>query len=91
MVLLEDLITFELQFAETQVFLFGITRNIRAQKTAEPSVHALGYCGFCAGVARSFYNFQISLLYSAIVRSDEKKPALLMFTSIFFAHAFLSS
>ena len=36
-------------------------------------------------------NFQISLLYCSIVRSDEKKPALLMFVSIIFAHAFLSS
>ena len=37
------------------------------------------------------YKFQISLLYSSIVRSDEKKPAIAMFTIIFFAHAVLSS
>ena len=34
---------------------------------------------------------QISLLYSLIVLSDEKKPALAMFVSIIFFHLFLSS
>ena len=38
-----------------------------------------------------FYdNFQISLLYCSIVLSDEKKPALLMLISAFFAHALRS-
>ncbi len=38
-----------------------------------------------------FYRCQISSLYCAMVLSDEKKPAWLMFTSIFFAHAIRSS
>lgn len=38
-----------------------------------------------------FYKCQISSLYCAMVLSDEKKPAWLMFTSIFFAHAIRSS
>lgn len=33
-----------------------------------------------------YFNFQISLLYSAIVLSDEKYPAFAMFTSIIFFH-----
>lgn len=37
------------------------------------------------------YRCQMSLLYSAIVLSEEKNPALAMFTSIFFSHAFSSS
>ena len=39
----------------------------------------------------TFYTCQISLLYSAIVRSDEKNPAFAMFTIIFFAHVIRSS
>ena len=38
-----------------------------------------------------FYRCQMSSLYCAMVLSDEKKPAWLMFTSIFFAHAIRSS
>ena len=38
-----------------------------------------------------FYKCQMSSLYCAMVLSDEKKPAWLMFTSIFFAHAIRSS
>lgn len=38
-----------------------------------------------------FSSFQISSLYCAIVRSAEKKPALLILTSIIFAHALRSS
>ena len=34
-----------------------------------------------------YFRCQISRLYSAMVRSDEKKPALAMFTSIFLAQA----
>lgn len=41
--------------------------------------------------AAIFYRCQISSLYCAMVLSDEKKPAWLMFTSIFFAHAIRSS
>ena len=37
------------------------------------------------------YSFQISRLYSAIVLSDEKKPAFAVLMSIFFAHAMRSS
>ena len=43
----------------------------------------------CSGA--EFYRCQISSLYCAMVLSDEKKPAWLMFTSIFFAHAIRSS
>ena len=38
------------------------------------------------GRTRSGHNFQISRLYSAIVRSEEKKPAFAMFTSIICFH-----
>ena len=38
-----------------------------------------------------FYRCQMSSLYCAMCLSDEKKPAWLMFTSIFFAHAIRSS
>ena len=38
-----------------------------------------------------FYRCQMSSLYCAMVLSDEKKPAWLLFTSIFFAHAIRSS
>ena len=38
-----------------------------------------------------FYRCQMSSLYCAIVRSEEKNPALLMLMSIFFAHAMRSS
>lgn len=41
--------------------------------------------------AAIFYRCQMSSLYCAMVLSDEKKPAWLMFTSIFFAHAIRSS
>ena len=34
----------------------------------------------------TYFNFQISLLYSAIVLSDEKNPAFAIFTSIIFFH-----
>lgn len=43
----------------------------------------------CSGA--EFYKCQMSSLYCAMVLSDEKKPAWLMFTSIFFAHAIRSS
>ena len=33
-----------------------------------------------------YFNFQISLLYSAMVLSDEKKPAFAIFTSIILFH-----
>lgn len=36
----------------------------------------------------SYRSFQISLLYSAIVLSEEKKPAFAMLTSIIFLHFF---
>ena len=38
-----------------------------------------------------YYNLNISLLYSAIVLSDEKKPALAIFISCFLPHALWSS
>lgn len=38
-----------------------------------------------------YYNLQMSLLYSAMVLSDEKNPALLMLTSAFFAQVLRSS
>lgn len=38
-----------------------------------------------------YFNFQISLLYSAIVLSEEKNPAFAMFTNIIFLHFFWSS
>ena len=39
----------------------------------------------------SSYRCQISLLYSSMVLSEEKYPAFPIFTSIFSAHAVLSS
>ncbi len=36
----------------------------------------------------SYRSFQMSLLYSAIVLSEEKKPAFAMLTSIIFLHFF---
>ena len=38
------------------------------------------------GAHVTYFNFQMSLLYSAMVLSEEKKPALAMFTSIIFFH-----
>ena len=38
-----------------------------------------------------YRNFQISLLYSAMVLSEEKKPAFAMLTSIILRHFFWSS
>ena len=45
----------------------------------------------CDGVFDLDHNFQMSLLYSSIVLSEEKKPALAMFTNIFRFHFALSS
>lgn len=36
----------------------------------------------------SYFNFQISLLYSAIVLSEEKNPAFAILTNIIFLHFF---
>lgn len=49
------------------------------------------FCVFC----RLFtfcpaYSFQMSVLYWRMVRSDEKKPAIAVFISIFLPHAALS-
>ena len=38
------------------------------------------------GAHVTYFNFQMSLLYSAMVLSEEKKPALAMFTNIIFFH-----
>ena len=46
---------------------------------------------FTPGLYVYYFNFQISLLYSAMVLSEEKKPALAMFTNIIFFHFCRSS
>ena len=58
----------------------------RSKKTAAPP--PVG----CGEVGRFVHqHFQMSLLYSSIVRSDEKKPAFAIFTSIICLHLSLSS
>ena len=52
-----------------------------------PGIFFIQTCAFL----QASYKCQISSLYCAIVRSDEKNPALLILTSIFFAHAMRSS
>ncbi len=44
----------------------------------------------CCHLFNIYHNFQISSLYCAIVRSDEKNPAFAMLMSIFFAHFFVN-
>lgn len=47
-------------------------------------------CVFAACLLCPAYSFQISVLYWRMVRSEEKKPAIAVFISIFLPHAALS-
>lgn len=59
--------------------------NKNRTEVPDPSVHGRCFIYECN------YKRQMSLLYSAIVLSDEKNPALLMLTSAFFAQVLRSS
>ena len=71
------------------------TCQARQKDSAHPCEHECQSlsCHFKSSVSgyRFYFNFQISSLYWAIVRSEEKYPAFAIFTSIFLLHALRSS
>ena len=66
---------------------FFLPRLLLQSKTRPPPVWAEGRVRFWAQPAACYFRCQMSWLYSAMVRSLEKKPLLAMFTSIFCAQA----